>query len=393
MDVNNEPVINFKNSMGLISNDRQMALEAATESIKNSIMEVQTIIEENNDTDYLDPDTGHKIVNATDNKIWVAQNVAFIFSTGAIFDKNDKAFLDSVIDFFNSNNNSYLPCVYKTYSYTSDVIQKFEKLEAIGNGNYHMVCFIICYATNETLPFAPESMFSHRGICESLIDDTEIRDEISRLMGLYGFTKQIYIQPSSVSKIGSRDNKTLPDIKLQYDTEIEYNEPTNRELMSNLKTKESTIGTRSNIKGTVNGQRTYPRAKHQRIGIGNDITNRIAADQIESYTMPTETLGINIRINNDLESRLKSTERTNQFKVFDTEQAGISETIQKDNQDNSMPEEMKHGKYNHLMDTTFFDTSGDIPEPSNFMREEQNRRMEQLNKNNGDFRYINYGRR
>lgn len=376
MDAKKYKSMNLQNSIGLISNDRKKALEANNEDIKNSIMEVQQILKENNDKEYIDKETGDKIVNATQDKIWVSQNVAFIFSTGAVFDKNDKLFMDSVVDFFDNKNNSYLPCAFKIYPYSSDVIKKFENLESIGNGNYHMCCFIICYADDTALKYFPEPMFSRRGICEHMIDDIEIRDEISRMMGLYGFTKEVFVQPSSVSKIGKRDNKTLPDIKLQYNSEIDYGSPINRELMSNLKTKDSTIGTRTRINGNVNGKRSYPKIKNARNNIGNDITNRINADKYVSYTMPTDKLGVNVKINDNMETRINSENNGPQeYKLFDTNEAGITEET---------------NKYKGLSTANFIDTTGDIQEPSTYAR---NEKMKQLHKNNGDFRYINYGRR
>ena len=71
MDTNkNKPNV-FKNSMDLVSNDRKAALEANNLKIKDSLMEVQQILKENNERDYVDPDTGHRIVNASNEKVWV----------------------------------------------------------------------------------------------------------------------------------------------------------------------------------------------------------------------------------------------------------------------------------------------------------------------------------
>ena len=382
MDTNkNKPNV-FKNSMDLVSNDRKAALEANNLKIKDSLMEVQQILRENNERDYVDPDTGHRIVNASNEKVWVSQNVAFVFASGAVFDKNDKAFMDSVIDFFNANNDSYLPCAFKVYPYQTDIIQKFEKLEAIGNGNYHMCCFVLCYATDEDLIDSPEPMFCRRGICEHLVDTVEIRDEISRFMGLYGFTKEIYKQPSSVSRIGSRDNKTGADVKIGYDAEVDFDSPINRELMTNLKTKESTTGKRIRINGNVNGKRSYPRTKNARNGIGKDITNQIAADSYVSYTMPTDTVGANVRINDNIETRLKAEEnKIPRYEVFKKDT--IEDNQREYTQDGA-------GKCASLVKSDIGEYHENIQMPSDFVRGE---RMKQLHKNNGDFSYINYGRR
>ena len=374
----------FKNSMDLVSKDRETAIEKNNLRIKDSLMEVQNILREKNEKDYIDPNTGHKIVNASNARVWVAQNVAFVFATGAIFDKNDKQFLDSVIDFFNDKNNSYLPCSFNSYPYSSDIIKKFEKLEAIGNGNYHMCCFVVCYAKKDDLKDAPEPMFTRRGITEHMIDMVEIRDEISRFMGLYGFTKEIYVQPSSVSKIGKRDNKTNTDIKVGYDLEIDFESPINRELMSNIKTKDNTVGTRTRINGNVNGKRSYPRIKNARNGIGKDITNQIEADQYVSYTMPTDTVGANVRINDTLETRLKAQEnKIPKYELFKDDK--METTKEKDDE-----EDIHISLHDAVISSEIGQEHNEIQMPSDFIRGE---RMKQLHKNNGDFNYISYGRR
>lgn len=378
-EINKKP-INFKNSLDLVSNDRLKALERNNEYIKENLMEVENIINESNDKEYIDPKTGYKIANADAGKIWVSKNVAFIFATGAIFDKNDKLFVDSVIDFFNSDNNSYLPCEFKTYAYTSDVIKKFENLEAIGNGNYHICCFVLCYADKEFLKLSPEPMFKRRGICEHLIDETEIRDEISRLMSLYGFTKVQYAQPSSVSRIGKRDNKTQVDVKLQYESEIDYASPNNRELLSSLKTKDELMGTRSRIIRKADGKRSFPKIKDKRHTIKNDITNRIDGDKYISYTMPTDILGGNVRINNNLEMRLNSAEINKQpeYQIYNKEP-------EPDDRFKDM-----NNRCNGLIKAEFVDKNTDIQMPTNYTRKEE---ILKLHKNNGDMEYISYGRR
>ena len=382
MDTKKNNNIAFKNSMDLVSMDKARALEKTTNKIRENLNEVQQILKENNEKEYIDPSNGNRIVNASNDKVWVSQNVAFVFATGAIFDKNDKSFMDSVIDFFNHNNDSYLPCSCKVYPYASDIIKKFEKLEAIGNGNYHMCCFVICYAERDDLENAPEPMFSHRGISEHLIDAVDIRDEISRFMSLYGFTKEIYKQPSSVSRIGKRDNKTGTDVKIGYDAEVDFDSPINRELMTNIKTKESTTGKRTRIISHVNGKRSYPRTNNTRNGPGKDITNQIASDQYVSYTMPTDTLGGSVKINDNLQTRLQANE--NKIPTY--------ELFKKDTIEDNKREYNRTdvGKCAAFVSTDIGESHDNIQMPSDYVRGE---RMKQLHKNNGDFSYISYGRR
>ena len=366
--------IKFQNDININSTDKQQALNTRAEHIEKELNEVQQILKETNDKIYIDPNTGDQIVNASNEKVWFAQNVCFIFSTGAIFDKNDKLFLDSVIDFFNNKNESYLPCEMKTYPYSSDIIQKFENLEAIGNGNYHMCCFVVCYADDQTLLKFPEPMFSHRGICEHLIDQTEIRDEIMRFMGLYGFTKKKYYQPSSVSKLSQRDATTLPETKLQYETTIDFDSATNRELMTNIKTKDSCIGKRTRIRSNINGKRGYPRIEDGRNRTKRDITNQIANDQYIPYNIQNDVIGANVRINDITNTRMNMIdEQKKKHNYYDT-----------GNKNECNP----------------FEMAKEVQQPSTYDKQsiyDKNNKMRQLYKNNAiatnGGKHINYGKR
>ena len=375
--------VNFQNDININSNDKQIALNNRANHIEKELKEVQQILTETSEKIYIDPNTGEQIVNASKDKIWFAQNVCFIFSTGAIFDRNDKMFLDSVIDFFNSNNESYLPCEMKTYSYSTDIIQKFENIEAIGNGNYHMCCFVVCYADNNTLDKFPEPMFSHRGICEHLIDQTEIRDEIMRFMSLYGFTKKQYYQPSSVNKLSQRDMSTLPDTKLQYDTNIDYDSATNRELMANIKTKDSTIGKRTRIKGNVNGKRGYPRIEDGRNRAKRDITNQIANDQYIPYNIQNDVVGANVRINDITNTRMNMLDEQRQKqKYYDTGSKNDNNPFE-----SSQVIQQPTGHENNNI-TNIGNINQSIFNTTN--------KMAQLSKNNitnNGAKYINYGKR
>ncbi len=387
----------FGNSLDINSKDKQEALKKYNETVKKSLIEVGDILEKNNDKTYIDPKTGDKIVNANDSKIWFAQNIVLIFSYGAVFDKNDREFLNMILSYFDNKKNSYLPCAFKTYSYDTDIIKKFENLEGIGNGNYHICCFVICYADESLLKFSPEPLFSHRGICESLIETVELRDEIIRFMEAYGFTKQVYYQPASISKISERDDKTCSDIKFNYNKDVDYNSPTNRELFNNLKDKDEIIGTRTRINGNVDGRRSYPRKyKNKNIHERNskDLAQRITLNQ-QIQTFPTDKLGGNVKINNDLETRInslnKGPQKYNVYKTADKQPQAqtfgelgneIPKYITDDNNDTAIKEDKK---YNIL-----FEPRKEIQTASNYANKQK---LNMLNKNYGDFAPIINGRR
>lgn len=315
-------VIDLHNNYSLISPQREKAKEKQTQYIQQHLMQVSQLIDKQHNESYTDPITGATISNATPDKVWVSQNVGFVFSTGAVFDKHDKAFLDEIYAYFDVHADNYLGCYHMIYSYNTDIIKKFENLQAIANGNYHICVFVIVYADKEDLSKAPEKLFKYTGIVETLIEHEDIRDELIRLMIKYGFTKTIKVQPSTASHIGANDAQTLPDIKMQYDSTVDYHK-TSRELFSNIKQRDSVLGTRTRINGNVSPLRSHPRKLRikQSGPRGDDFENRIEYDNYVSYTKPDDILGISPRINNNLQTMANNTVSDNQqvFQLYSTD--------------------------------------------------------------------------
>ena len=313
----NENIINLRNNYTLISPEREKAKDNKIEYIKHHLNQVNDMLDKQNLSTYTDPTTGAQIANATPERIWVSQNVGFIFSTGAVFDKHDKQFLDEIYSFFDVHSDQYLGCYHFVYSYETDLIKKFENLQTITNGNYHICVFVIVYADKDVLKHAPEKLFSYSGIVETLVEHDDIRDELIRLMIKYGFTKTTQIKQSTVSHIGKNDKQVLPDINLQYDTEVDYNK-TSRELFSNLKQHDKIIGTRTRINGSVSPLRSHPRKMRmkQTNPRGDDLENRIEFDSFVSYTKPNDILGIAPRINNNLQTMANNTVENEQQQVY-----------------------------------------------------------------------------
>ena len=328
-------IINLHNNYTLMSPQREKAKEKQTKYIQQHLTQVSQLIDKQHDATYTDPTTGANISNATSDKIWVSQNVGFVFATGAIFDKHDKAFLDEIYDFFDIHADNYLGCYHVIYSYNTDIIKKFENHQAIANGNYHICVFIVVYADKSLLSKAPEKLFKYTGIVETLVEHNDIRDELIRLMIKYGFTKTIKVQPSTASHIGTNDAQTLPDVKLQYDSNIDYHK-TSRELFSNIKQRDSVLGTRTRINGNVSPLRSHPRKLRikQSGPRGDNLENRIEFDNYVSYTPPSDILGIAPRINNNLQTMANNTVSDNQqvFQLYDTdeESADINHTYNTD---------------------------------------------------------------
>ena len=301
----------------LVSEEREKAKYKTEQYLKQHLHEVNDIIKTKSKTNFIDYRTGDEIANANDNNIWFSMNILIIFTTGAIFDSNDKAFLDEVMTYFDNRNSEYLGCQAVVYSYNTDIVQKFENLYALANGNYHICMFVICYADQEDLKLAPENTFTHRGIVNCLLEQQEIKNEMIRLMLNYGFTKVNKYQPNTATHIGANDNTTLPDIKIQFDSNIEYDSATNRELFSNLKNHDSIMGSRTRINGSVDGIRSHPRKFRSKL-IGNrgeNTENHIHNDNYISYTFPDSKLGINNRMDERIDTRL--TNETPTYEIYD----------------------------------------------------------------------------
>lgn len=314
-DVN---VIDLKNNYSITSVEREKAKPARLDYIRDHLTQVQDILSDQRGITYTDPITGAEISNATRERIWVSQNVGFIFSTGAVFDKHDKAFMDELYSYFDVHSQQYLGCYHFIYSYETDLVKKLERLQAISNGNYHMCVFVIVYADKKYLDDAPEPLFGHSGIVETLIERNDIRDELMRIMIKYGFTKVIRVQPTPESHIGKNKAQTLPDIYMQYDTEVDFNK-TSRELFSNLRQKDnSMIGTRTKINGNVDGKRSHGRTRRMKsVGQrGDNLENQIEYDTYVSYTGPSDIHGISPRINNQILTMANNTVENQQQQVF-----------------------------------------------------------------------------
>lgn len=311
----------FNEGITLNTTSTDASKKKQTEYIENHLYETQNILEQSHTDYYTDPITGDKISNATPNKIWFANNILVVIASGAIFDNNDKEFAQNILNYFNIHENEYLGCSAKLYSYTSDLVTVFEKQAALQHGNYHLAVFIINYCTKEELKYSPEPLFNKKGLCECLFEETKIRDEMIRLMTTYGFSKFIPIQLNKAEKITFRDNETAVESSIQYNSDIDYNSATNRELFGNLKTEESIIGKRSRIKGNVDGQRSHPRMyknKDTADRTNAEIVRRIESDDYITFNSPTYIKGANSKIADTTNTRLLNGERQDHYKLKDT---------------------------------------------------------------------------
>ena len=127
------------------------------------------------ETPFTDP-AGNRITNATTENLWFRNNVAMIFSMGAIFSEADQHKLSEILQMFQqtdetgkiasarTDNAAFLLNAYKVSNYHDPFIKALEQRLEIGNGNYH-ICVIPIVTTEDVniLKHAPEECYKYAG--------------------------------------------------------------------------------------------------------------------------------------------------------------------------------------------------------------------------------------
>ena len=89
----------------------------------------------------------------------------FVFGAGAIYDENDAYIIDTIINYYDSNQLVAHLENHRIESYDeSKLIQEIEKKLKIQNGNYHVFMVPIVYANDDEISTALEEQFRKKGI-------------------------------------------------------------------------------------------------------------------------------------------------------------------------------------------------------------------------------------
>lgn len=189
-------------------------------------------IEENH---VVDPETGKLLINIEDANKWFSEHVYMLFSIGKVFDKDDRSFMDSVLNYFSKPNECYLACRYDVLSYKNSTVQEIENNIAVENGNYHILLVVIVYADKDELEESPEFMFNTSGIVKWTADPEMIKDIMLMFLNRYGIATE-KVSPSKLPQqvSGRRDSNTLTDIKFHMNSDVDWNSGPNRMLFSDL---------------------------------------------------------------------------------------------------------------------------------------------------------------
>lgn len=244
--------------------------------------------------EFRDSKTGKKILNGEDNNIWFSKHVYMLYSIGKIFSKKDNQYMDSVISYFNKENEIYLSAKYDVMNYTDELIKKVEEYINIDNGNYHILLVVIVYGNDDELKNAPEYLFSSSGIVKYAINNEEIKEIMLTFLDRYGIATETFIstkQPAYIS--GNRDEMTLQENKFKFDSEVNWDDPNNRRLYSDLRYRNDrdndfAMRTRLNEDARINGLREHQSKK--RID-NNPLYSRIH-DEVASTRIQSPKQGI-----------------------------------------------------------------------------------------------------
>ena len=314
--------------ISLLPSSMTKAKDNECKQLEKHLYETQNILSSMHAENYTDQVTGDKIANATKAKIWFTNNIVFIIASGAIFDAEDKALTETILNYFNIHENEYLGASAKVFDYKSDLISALEDASALDHGNYHVCVFVINFAEKDDLKNAPEELFNKRGLCEALYEETHIRDEMIRFMTTYGFSKYIPVQPNKANKLDSRSDNVSEETKLQYNATIDYDSPINRELFGNLKTQDTVMGVRTRIKGSVDGIRSHPRSyrnKNTSDRTNDELVKRINSDDYITFNYPTNGVkGANTRISDYTQNALRNKDTQDYYTTKDTYASELS---------------------------------------------------------------------
>lgn len=204
---------------------RDQSQQAITNTQKQMVV-VHNIL--NAGVDMYKNSKGAPIVNVTNDKIWFARSVAFVFALGRIYDEEDDAKMQAIMNYFNDDgDHAYLENHYRVESYqSSPLVQEIEKRLRLGSGNYHVVMVPIVYADDKMLEQAPEPQFKRKGILDKYTSWEAITDYMKDMIVRYGLVVRLERPRTQTShEIGSTG---LPEDapRSRYDeiTKFNYND-------------------------------------------------------------------------------------------------------------------------------------------------------------------------
>ena len=129
-------------------------------------------------------------LNENQNKLWFWENIAFLFSVGKIFRDEDRLMFNEIVGYFDKDQNSFLPNIYKVYDWNDELIKKIEIINGIGNGNYHLMLIPFnMISDKKILDKAPEPAYKYFGPVNVFVDYDKMVEYMCEVMYKYGAIK------------------------------------------------------------------------------------------------------------------------------------------------------------------------------------------------------------
>lgn len=142
---------------------------------------------------------GFPILNCTNDNMWFASNVIFIFAKGAVFDEDDERVFERILALFKNEVHGQAFLINKffieEYS-TSTVLQAIEKQMRVSPGNYHVAMFPIVI-NDADVSVAPEAQFKTIGVVDKFMQWSTIEPYLSAMVSRYGLYTSPINQPPS----------------------------------------------------------------------------------------------------------------------------------------------------------------------------------------------------
>lgn len=145
-------------------------------------------------------------INENQEKIWFWKNISFIFSIGTVFEDNDRLLLNRFLGMFDKTQAAFLPNLFMVYDWTDERIKKFESLQKIGNGNYHILLIIYNTADSSELSKAPESLYKQPQLIKLFVNIEDIVTYLCDVINKYGAIKSLMTDTVS-NLLKLRDSK------------------------------------------------------------------------------------------------------------------------------------------------------------------------------------------
>lgn len=147
--------------------------------------------------------------NENSDKLWVWNNLGLIFSTGIVFEEDDKKMLDEILNYFDSSQTCFIPCQFQMFNYNNDIVKLIEMKFGIDNGNYHYILIpFIMTDDSSILSKAPEKNFKSFGPINIIQGEDNIVQYIIDLNDKYGAVATD-ITPSVANYLNINQNSNL----------------------------------------------------------------------------------------------------------------------------------------------------------------------------------------